>query len=111
MVQTWPVPLEESAHRGIRGQRTQQLDVASAHADQYGFHPLLFDCLPVLQGHSQTLREELDGFVQVFNRNADVIDPPKHGPRGYSDGCSASAAAISAGPGSRLATLGALSPL
>jgi hypothetical protein len=108
MMQSGAVAIDKTAHRGIRCERTQQLDVALADPEQYRLDPLVLEGLPVLDRHSEALRVERHCLVEIVDGHTHVINSPEQGREGYFRGGScplaASAAAMPAGPGSRLLT-------
>ncbi len=69
---------EELADRSIRSERGQQLDVALADVEQYGFDSLGLDGFAVYEFHLETALVKFDGGVEILDRDADVVYALEH---------------------------------
>src|SRR5439155_23277945 len=79
VVETGPALGEEAADRRLLGERSQELDVRVADAEERRLDALLGDRLAVLERHSETLGVELDRSVEILDCDADMIDCLEHG--------------------------------
>lgn len=68
---------QESAHRRMRGQRTEQLDKGSSDRDHRFLHPLIGHHLPVNWLDSIPIQVAGDGGVEVVDRNPNMIEVVK----------------------------------
>jgi hypothetical protein len=69
---------EEPPHRGVVGQRPEQLDMRVADTDQGSFDTLLGDHLTMLDGQAEPLRIKGDRRVEVLDGDADMVHCLEH---------------------------------
>src|SRR3954464_9965055 len=75
---------QELGDAGVRADRGEQLDAAAGRVGAHLHHrlpyPLIVVLLDVDQAHTEDPLVELDGFVEVVHRHADVIDTQQADP-------------------------------
>jgi hypothetical protein len=66
---------QELAHRRLLAERRQQLDAALADLQGRGFDTLVGNRLSMLEPSAEDPLVRRDRLVEVFNRNAEMVDP------------------------------------
>ena len=68
---------EEAADRRVVAERREELDATVADAHGRRLDPLVLDARTVLEPASEEPLVRLDGLVEIGDRDANVMDPPR----------------------------------
>ena len=72
------MPFEEATHRGVLGERFQELDLAAGEREQRDLHALALDLLDALYLEPQHLFVEDPGVDDRAHGDPDVSEPNGH---------------------------------
>ena len=76
LLNSWTTAVEESTDGGVGTERSENLDprIRVAHAQHRLTHPLLRIDFFVVDGHMEGASVEGNGFVEIGDRDADMVD-------------------------------------